>query len=161
MNTIHIRVAARKDLPALDSIEKTCFPADRRSNSRALRHSLKSPAQRVLTAVSERHPVGAMVLYLYPRSIRIYSLAVLPEFRGGGTGRKMVQQAVALARRTGRTAVTLEAAQSNRTLTRWYESFGFQTKKILQDYYSPRRHAVRMRLDLKTALKGGSSRGRS
>jgi ribosomal protein S18 acetylase RimI-like enzyme len=162
MSTIHIRAAKRDDLPALVRIEETCFSADRRSRPQSLRHGLKSPFQCVQVAVLGREVVGAMTLYLYPRTVRIYSVAVLPEFRRCGAGRRLVKQALQLARRTGRRAVSLEAAQANRVLTGWYETFGFRPAETLKDYYSRGCHAVRMRQELPTtALKGGRARGGS
>jgi ribosomal protein S18 acetylase RimI-like enzyme len=161
MSTIQIRAATREDLQAIEAIEKRCFSAERRSSLRALRHSLQSPAQSVWVAVGRldgrRQIAGVLVLHHHLLSIRIYSLAVLPAFRGNGTGRRLVQRAVTLARKTERSSVTLEADRRNKVLTGWYETFGFETYRILKDYYSPGRHAVRMRL----ALKGGRARGRS
>jgi len=161
MSTIRIRIATPDDIPAIEEIEKSCFPADRRTSPRALRHSFKSPIQSVWVAVSGQDAAGAMVLWHYPRSLRIFSVAVLPAYRGGGTGRRMMEEAFALAKKAGCTAVTLEADKSNRVLIGWYEKFGFEIKQTLRDYYSPGRHAVRMRLALKPALKGGRVRGRS
>ena len=161
MSTIHIRAATQKDLPAIEQIEESCFHDDLRSSPRALRHSLKSPIQSVWVAAAGRETVGAMVLYHHPRSIRIFSIAVLSDFRGGGTGRRMMEKAVTLARHAGCAAMTLEAEQSNPALISWYEKFGFEIKKTLRHYHASGRHAVRMRLELKPALKGGRVRGRS
>jgi hypothetical protein len=47
---------------------------------------LVSPS--VWVAVAGRETVGAMVLYHHPRSIRIFSIAVLSDFRGGGDAQK-------------------------------------------------------------------------
>jgi ribosomal protein S18 acetylase RimI-like enzyme len=163
MNVLTIRSAKPTDLPAIEAIEKRCFHASRRSSRRALKHSLTSPTQSVWVAVGcldgKRQVAGAMVLYHHLLSIRIYSLAVLPAFRGSGVGRRLVQRAVGLARKSGRFSVMLEADRRNKILTGWYETFGFQIYRILKDYYSPGRHAVRMRLKLKPALKGGRVRG--
>jgi len=112
-------------------------------------------------AVAGREPAGSMILHHHLCSMRIFSIAVLPAFRGAGAGRQMVEKALTLARRAGCTAVTLEADQHDRVLVGWYEKFGFQIKKTLQDYHSPGAHAVRMRLPLKPVLKGGRARGRS
>jgi ribosomal protein S18 acetylase RimI-like enzyme len=162
MSTTHIRSATPEDLPAIEVIENSCFPADRRSDLRALRRSLKSEFQSVWVAVSGRGEIaGAMILYHHPYSLRIFSIAVLAGFRGCGAGRQMVEHALKLARRAGCTGVTLEADQHDRVLTGWYEKFGFQIKKTLHDYHSPGAHAVRMRLTLNPALKGGRVRGRS
>jgi ribosomal protein S18 acetylase RimI-like enzyme len=163
MSTLTVRSAKSADLPAIEAIEKRCFSGVRRSSLRALKHSLKSPSQSVWVAVGslegKRQIAGAMILYHHLLSIRIYSVAVMPAFRGSGVGRRLVNRAVALARKTGRSSVTLEADRRNKVLTGWYETFGFQTYRILKDYYSPGRHAVRMRLKLKPALKGGRVRG--
>jgi [ribosomal protein S18]-alanine N-acetyltransferase len=161
MSTIHIRAATQKDLPAIEQIEESCFHDDLRSSPRALRHSLKSPTQSVWVAVAGRATVGAMVLYHHPRSIRIFSIAVLSDFRSGGAGRRMMEKALTLARCAGCAAITLEAEQSNSALISWYEKFGFEIKKTLRHYHALDRHAVRMRLELKPALKGGRVRGRS
>ncbi len=162
MSTIHIRAATLEDLPAIEVIEKSCFHADLRVSPRALRHSFRSPIQSVWVAVAGRNEtIGSMVLYHHPRSMRIFSIAVLPAFRGSGTGRQMMEKALAMARRAGCAAVTLEAEQSKRKLISWYEKFGFEIKKTLIDYHSSGRHAVRMRLVLKPALEGGRVCGRS
>ncbi|MBI9020131.1 MAG: GNAT family N-acetyltransferase [Verrucomicrobia bacterium] len=159
MSTLRIRSAKPADLPAVEAIENRCFSASRRSSLRALKHSLHSPVQSVWVAVGridgQRQIAGVMILYHHRLSVRIFSLAVLPAFRGSGVGRRLVQRAVALSRKTGRTSVTLEADRRNKVLTAWYEQFGFETYRILKDYYSPGRHAVRMRL----ILPKGRSRG--
>lgn len=161
MSTIHIRAAKLEDLPAIEQIEEICFHGDLRSSPRALRHSFKSPIQSVWVAVVGREIAGAMVLYHHPRSIRIFSIAVLPAFRGGGAGRRMMGKALVLAKKADCAAVTLEAEHSRRALISWYEKFGFAVEKTLRDYHSSGRHAVRMRLDMKTAQQGGRVRGRS
>lgn len=165
MSTVIIRPAEMSDLSAVEAIENRCFHASRRSSRRALRHSLTSPAQSVWLAVGglngTQQIAGALVLHHHRLSIRIYSLAVLPAFRGNGAGRRLVQKAVELAQASGRSSVTLEADRRNKVLTGWYEGFGFKTDRILRDYYSPGRHAVRMRLLLKPALKGGRVCGSS
>ena len=86
---------------------------------------------------------------------------MLPAFRGAGAGRKLVEKALAVAKQAGAESVTLEADQSNVILTGWYETFGFAAGQTLKDYYSPGCHAVRMRLVLHPALKGGRVCGRS
>lgn len=161
MNTIRIRDATLKDLPAIEQIEERCFDGALRSSPRALRRSFKSPIQSVWIALAGREIAGAMVLYHHPRSIRLFSIATLPAFRGSGAGRQMVEKALALASRAGCWAVTLEADNKNRALIGWYEKFGFETETTLRDYYSRGRHAVRMRLALEIAHQGGRVRGRS
>jgi len=165
MSTLTIRSAKPTDLSAIEAIENRCFHASRRSSLRALKHSLKSPTQSVWVAVGrldgKRQIAGVMILHHHLLSIRIFSLAVLPAFRGSGVGRRLVHRAIALARKSGRSSVTLEADRRNKVLTGWYEGFGFEIHRVLKEYYSPGRHAVRMKLSINPALKGGRVRGRS
>lgn len=163
MNTLSVRSAVPEDLPAIEQIENRCFRGSRRASRRSLKHSLVSPSQSVWVAVARhdgrRQVAGAMVLHHHERSVRIYSLAVLPPFRGSGAGRLLVQQAVKEARRSGRGFVTLEADRRNRVLTGWYERLGFQLVRVLKDYYSPGRHAVRMQQALEPKRAGGQTCG--
>lgn len=152
-----IRAARPSDLEGIEAVERLCFPMHWRSSRKSLSRSLVSPAQSVWVAVV-RQPgglqvVGAMILHHHRRSIRIFSLAVLPEFRRGGTGRRLVNCAVRLARRTGRPFVTLEADRFNPELTAWYAAQGFETVRILENYYSPGHDAVRMRRTLQPARR--------
>lgn len=84
------------------------------------------------------------VYWLYPRSLRLYSVAVCRESRGAGLGRLLVADAFREARERGLSRVTLEADQTDATLVRWYESQGFVVTAQLPSYYAPGRPAVRM-----------------
>jgi len=150
MNTT-IRTATPSDEQGLGELEGSCFDEDRRASRQSLRRSLSSPRQTVrvidLPGVNGCPAVGltaAAILWLYPRSLRIYSVAVRPESRGEGLGRLLVADAFRLARERGLSRITLEADQANPTLVRWYESQGFAVTRQLPSYYAPGRHAVRM-----------------
>ncbi len=150
MNTA-IRTATAADAQGLGELEDTCFDEDRRSSRRSLSRSLTSPHQvvRVIDSPRSREGssallAGAAVLWVRRRSLRIYSVAVRPEYRGEGLGRRLVADAFRLARERGLARVTLEADAADARLVRWYESQGFAVTDHLPSYYAPGRHAVRM-----------------
>lgn len=149
MKTLSVRAAEAGDLSAIEAIEKRCFRGSRRSSRRSLANSLRSPAQSVWIAEINGETAGAMILHHRPQSIRIYSLGVLPPFRGSGAGRRLVKMAIALGRTLGMQSVALEADRRNKILVGWYEDLGFEVSAVLKDYYSSGRHAVRMRLILR------------
>lgn len=163
MKSLTVRLAGPADLPAVEQIERRCFRGSRRASRRSLLRSLTSPSQSVWVAVARQgddgQVVGAMVLHHHPCSIRIYSLAVLPAFRGSGAGRCLVERAVRLARKAGCRAVTLEADRRNRLLTGWYQRLGFEPVRVIKDYYSPGRHALRMERSRPPQRKGVPARG--
>jgi ribosomal protein S18 acetylase RimI-like enzyme len=150
MSTITIKTGVPADLEAVVAVENCCFAAYRRSSRLALSRSLKRPTQQVWIAwVREPGlpPVAAGVLIMHRRScsLRIYSLAVLPAYRGCGVGRRLVGKVLAAARRLRHVRyVSLEATRSDRRLVRWYEGMGFVAEWRLPDYYAPGRDGVRM-----------------
>ena len=145
-----IRTASPADESGLGELESSCFDEDRRSSRQSLRRSLRSARQVVrvidLPATNGRPAalMAAAVFWLYPRSLRIYSVAVRPECRGEGVGRLLVAEAFRMARERGLARITLEADQGNAVLVRWYESQGFAVTAHLPSYYAPGRDAVRM-----------------
>lgn len=149
VNRLHIRLARLSDLAAIEAIERVSFSGERQASRRSLQRSLRSTSQTVWVmedhANSNTRVVAAAVVHHRPHSLRLYSIAVLPEFRGHGAGGRLVERVVQQARETGRRALTLESDRANRALTGWYEKLGFSRVATLDNYYSPGATAVRMR----------------
>jgi ribosomal protein S18 acetylase RimI-like enzyme len=155
---VRLRKAVPADLPALEALERDCFAPERQSSRRSMRDSLRSPSQQVWVAEADNGLAGAMILFLYPRSLRIYSVAVSPQHRDLGAGRRFVRLAKALAARTRRRRVTLEADVNNAVLIGWYRDQGFRITEELEDYYAPGQPACRMVCEIsKPVVAGGSA----
>ncbi len=150
MKTILIRVGTPDDLNALETVEKRCFSVLRRGSRASLRRSLCSATQQVWIAWAEGglRVAGVMTLHWRTGSVRIYSLAVMPAFRGQGVGRRLINKALSEAKGQGVRYLSLEADRRDRRLVAWYGRFGFERVQVLQDYYCPGRDAVRMRRPL-------------
>lgn len=152
---ILLRRSTENDLDLLERIEKASFQLFQQSSLRTLRLSLKSLSQEVWLADIERDNgeiecVGCMILYLHKKSLRIFSVAVLPEFQGIGAGYKMVKHAENLALAKGYQRVTLEVDVKNTKLIEWYGKLGYQSVELLKDYYEDNRHALKMVLELES-----------
>ena len=144
-----IRLATPADLSALERIESLCFSPDRRSDRKSLMRSLRSDSQRVGLAVSdtssgEEAVLGAAILFLYQRSIRIYSIATVPEARGKGVGERLMRWTEKQAGVLGVDRISLEVDAANAALLNWYQKHHFKTEAPLPDYYGPGEHAMRM-----------------
>ncbi len=156
---IHIRPATPEDLPFMEHLERESFPSHRCSSRRSLRQSLVSPIQTVLIASTPEpalEPAGAIIFFTFRRSVRIYSLAVLPAFRGAGAGEQLLKAVFDDARLAGISAVTLEADAANPRLLEWYRSFGFTPRTVIPDYYADGEDALRMGLSLADLDQTGS-----
>jgi len=104
------------------------------------------PSARVLATLAlERlfELVGYVVLRLYPRSARIYSLAVAETQRRRGVGGQLLNAAERYARAHGRERLTLEARYDNRQAIALYEKLGFRHFGRYPGYYDDGAEALR------------------
>ena len=151
-----IRTAGLEDLDFLERLENESFISARRSSRKSLRHSILSPHQFVYIAQLGEKRCGALFLLLYKNQLRIYSIAVLGECRGEGVGTKLVEHALFLADQFGVRSVTLEAELGSTALVHWYESLGFESTRVIVDYYAKNEDAVRMTLSLAGSARQSS-----
>lgn len=149
---VNIRKSTSGDLVFLEELEKTCFPKFKQSSRRAIRYSISSPFQHVIiTEVSQNQEIkkaGSATLYLYPKTLRLFSIAVKPEFQGRSIGKHMMEHIITFARSGKFERISLEARKSDKGLIRFYEGFGFQATEDLPEYYSKNEDGIRMVLTL-------------
>ncbi len=147
-----IRKSILRDLDFLEKLETTCFPKFQQSNRRAIRYSISSPFQKVVIAESgdgkEKKPVGSAILYLYAKTLRIFSIAVLPEVQGQGVGKQLLEYAVNLAKSGKIGRITLEVRKTDSKVVKFYENAGFKFTEELPDYYTIGENGIRMALQI-------------
>ena len=89
------------------------------------------PTSLVLLALQEKKAVGLAVCFVGFSTFRaspllnVHDLAVLPECRGLGIGRRLLAAAEACARQRGCCKLTLEVRQDNHRARGLYQTFGF------------------------------------
>jgi len=85
----------------------------------------------ILLAFAQGRTIGAAVCFLGFSTfaarpvLNIHDLAVLPEFRGSGAGRALLQAVESRARKHGCCKLTLEVREDNERARSLYESVGF------------------------------------
>lgn len=140
------------DLNLLEKIEKAAFKPFQQSPRRTLRLSLKSPFQRVWFAEIQkgktRSSVGCLTVHLHKRTLRVFSIAVLPEFQGFGIGVSMLKFAENFAYAHGFERISLEVDVDNASLIKWYNKAGYHSQELIQDYYEDGKDALRMVYEL-------------
>lgn len=149
---IMTRKSTLEDLDFLEKLEKSCFPGFQQSSRRILRHSITSPFQHVVIADisvnKTNRPVASATLFPYSKTLRLFSVAVLPEYQGKGIGKQLMEYVLQFARNNKFERISLEVLQSNTQLVKYYEKLGFQTTEVLPKYYSETEHGLRMLLYL-------------
>jgi ribosomal protein S18 acetylase RimI-like enzyme len=143
------RRARRADIIKLVEIENICFDYYRLS-ARNFYHLMHKGSCDFIVAESHDKVCGyAIVLYRKNReSARLYSLAVLPEFRQNGIGRLFMEISTELAQRKGNQYLYLEVKSASKGLINFYEGQGFKKYKITEDYYGENEHALQLRKEL-------------
>jgi|AntRauTorckE6833_2_1112554.scaffolds.fasta_scaffold00035_28 glutathione synthase/RimK-type ligase-like ATP-grasp enzyme/ribosomal protein S18 acetylase RimI-like enzyme len=145
---IFLRRSAITDLGLLLLLEKKAFSAYQQSSKRVMNLSLKSTFQQVWIAEAgdngTHKPVGCLILYLYKRSVRIFSIVVDPEFQGAGIGKELIDKAEFIAKERGAERISLEASVDNKKLITWYNKLGFESTELMKDYYEEGRDGLRM-----------------
>jgi glutathione synthase/RimK-type ligase-like ATP-grasp enzyme/ribosomal protein S18 acetylase RimI-like enzyme len=141
-----IREAQLNDLSALIDLENKCFDADKRQSQTSIKRSIKSEFQDIFVLEELGHIIGSMTLYRYKKSIRLYSIAVSPEFQGQGLGKLMMAFLMDFARQQAIEEITLEVEIKEAKLVSFYEKLGFVVESELSDYYGQGRNAYAMRL---------------
>lgn len=141
--------ATLSDIPELLAIEGAAFvPADGMLSRRAMRRHIGSRHLFLVARSPARLPSvqGYILVFVYRKSARIYSLAVGPEFRGQGIARALVRAALERIASLGLVRVNLEVRESNVTAQGLYESLGFRKIGLRERYYGDGEDALRMQL---------------
>lgn len=134
---VEIRAARAEDAAEIARLAKRSLPEAWSED--ALCQVLARPDYRGLVAeigdLPERlvgYAIGQRVL----DEIDIQSVAVEPEWRRSGLGRKLVEWLLARARAEGAVRASLEVRRANAAARLLYEGLGFQAEGVRPRYYS-------------------------
>ncbi len=151
---IEVRPASLDDLDTLVAIEERCFTTDRLTR-RSFRYMLTKA--HAVTLIAERNGVTvgyALVLYSRGTSMaRIYSIAVLQEYRRDGIARRLVEAAEEAARAEDRVQMRLEIRRDNPASIGLFTQLGYEEFGELADYYEDHMDAVRFQKSLAPELR--------
>lgn len=142
------------DLEFLIKLEEDSFNENRRFNNSQLKRSLTSLNQSVYIYKYKGVNVGSITLFKFKKSYRIYSIAVLKEYRKLSIGKRLLDFVISMAKENLLEKITLEVDLQNIKLINYYETFGFITKKVIKNYYGENEPALKMELALFEAIKG-------
>ena len=136
MEPIIVRKAQQADIPAILEIEWECFREDSFSIEQFA--YLISRSKGTFYVMMEADRVIAYVSLLFhggTRYLRIYSIAVHPDFRGKKVGQLLIDQIAVIAQKQGLKRITLEVNVSNSPAIHLYEKNGFKCISIKENYY--------------------------
>lgn len=140
---VEIGIATRADLDALYAIEQASFHGDLLTR-RALRYLLEHGHATRLIARINQEPIGyAVTLYRRGTSLaRLYTLAVLPQYRGRGVAKQLIERCESEAQELGCVAMRLEVRADNEAALQLYRSGGYRFLGTKDDYYQDHETAL-------------------
>ena len=113
-------------------------PLGDEARSRLIPGLRKHPTTLVFLAMEDARPVGAAVCFIGFSTfaarplVNVHDLVVLPDYRGKGVGRSLLEGVERKARELGCCKLTLEVLDRNERALGTYTSFGF-ARYTLQD----------------------------
>ncbi|PAF49801.1 hypothetical protein BKH41_00405 [Helicobacter sp. 12S02232-10] len=130
-----IENAALTDIDTLCNIENQVFmPWEGRFSKRVFFYHLHY-GDRIFILRKNGEIVGYLLVLTHSKSLRIYSLAVLPKFQGKGYGEILCRYGIDMARAKKKDFIYLEVRSRNQKAIALYEKLGFVSKKVLPSYY--------------------------
>ncbi|MDX1569596.1 MAG: N-acetyltransferase [Xanthomonadales bacterium] len=135
--TAKVRAARASDLATLVAIEQHSFSSDQLSR-RSLRRFLTRPTCDIWIVEMDQLAAGyALVLHRTNSTMaRLYSIAVLSDYRGMGLAGKLLRACEAGALRRGKNRLCLEVRTDNPRALELYDRAGYEPMDDLPTYYA-------------------------
>ncbi|WP_416308033.1 GNAT family N-acetyltransferase [Neptunicella sp. SCSIO 80796] len=140
-----IRLARLNDAQELDDIEQHSFSTDQ-IPLRQMRYLLDKAKAKTWVLERDNKLAGYCMVLLpqLPRPARLYSIAVLSEYRGMGVANRLIETMLADIKLCGYTRVRLEVRASQHKVQALYQKFGFNPVEQISGYYADGEDAFRM-----------------
>jgi len=135
VTAIVIRPATTFEAEVMAAMQRLCFPEEPWS-AEFVGTLMGQPGTFALLAVrGDSEPAGFVLARAVADDAEILTIGVLPGERGGGLGRRLVDEAAEGARRLGATALFLEVAEDNTAARALYAAAGFAPVGRRPGYY--------------------------
>ncbi len=146
---IQLQLLSKEQLEELFYLEQRCFPEDPWSKS-MFESELSNPLSVFVTAVDEE--TGALIGYggvwLMYDAGNITNIAVHPDYRREGIGRRILELLTQICREKGMETITLEVRESNSSAQQLYLAEGFALCGRRKRYYQGTEDALIMTKEL-------------
>ena len=147
-----MRAMRLADLDEVMVIERRSFSAPWEEST--FRGLMRRPSAALLVAETDDELTGYSVMWFAADEGELGDIAVVPERRGEGIGRRLLRESISVAASRGTRSLYLEVRESNDVARRLYEKVGFSVVGVRKQYYTePAEDAIVMKLDLHAEVR--------
>lgn len=129
-----IRPMERADVNRVHEIECTCFRSP--WSKLALAGELRNDVAHYLVMEEDGVILGYGGMWLLFEEAHVTNVAVMPDYRGQGRGRRLMLAMMRHAVKRGAEKMTLEVRESNTVAQKLYEGLDFEQNGFRPGYYS-------------------------
>lgn len=133
---LSFRKMVPEDADGVEIVEKACF--DMPWSRKSFWQEASNDKAYYLLAIDENDNdkiIGYTGMWVLFGEAQITNVAVMPQYQNAGIGRKMLTEAIKIAKAKGADAMTLEVRPSNASALHLYESMGFKSAGRRRGYY--------------------------
>lgn len=130
---IQVEKLSEKNIEQVSRLEAECFSMP--WSAKSFEEILDNPNALYLVAKEEDRVIGYCGAYVILDEGDINQVAVAPEYRGKGVGRRMLAELLEQLEQAGAEAVTLEVRKSNAAAIALYEALGFAVEGVRKNFY--------------------------
>ena len=134
MATETIRPMERADINRVHEIECTCFRSP--WSKLALAGELRNDVAHYLVMEADGVICGYGGMWVLFEEAHVTNVAVMPDYRGQGRGRRLMLAMMRHAVKRGAEKMTLEVREGNTVAQRLYATLGFKQNGFRKGYYS-------------------------
>ncbi|MFT4107947.1 MAG: ribosomal protein S18-alanine N-acetyltransferase [Lacrimispora sp.] len=139
-----VREMSPEDVLEVGGIEQACFSDP--WSLETIKEGMGNPFDTWLVLEEETAVKGYCVFRIIAGEGELFRIAILPQYRGGGRAKKLMERLAEYSRKNGVTSIFLEVRESNKIARNLYKSYGFEEEGIRKNYYqNPSENAVIMR----------------
>jgi len=137
-----LRRATEIDIPSMMRIERASSLHPWTES--AFYNEFTNPYSHLWILEEEGAALGYVCVWFIHEDGQIVNVVVLPEYRGCGLGKTLIEHVIDEAKTRGIRSLSLEVRRSNQTALALYRNFGFQEVSVRTRYYENGEDALLM-----------------
>ncbi len=153
MTTLTLRLAVPREAAVIAAMSRNLIEYGLRWiwRPQKIARQIESRDTVVLTALNGSRLVGFAIMHYGDERAHLNLLAVDPDYRSAGLGRRMVEWLEETARVAGVFEVSLEVRDTNTQAREFYKALGYVESSRRRGYYQGIEDAIQMRRNLAVA----------